>query len=53
MSFDDQLIFFEKAPYLQLIPFTKQPVADLWDLNLWMFRTFQTRFNEMIGDINE
>ncbi len=27
---------FGPDPYLQALPFTKQPVADLWDVNNWV-----------------
>jgi sugar phosphate isomerase/epimerase len=30
--------------YLHLEPFTQKPVADLWDLNVWMGQTLRTEF---------
>jgi sugar phosphate isomerase/epimerase len=27
---------FGAAPYMPLLPFTRQPVADLWEITLWM-----------------
>lgn len=36
---------FGPPPYLQVLPYTRQPVVDLWDVNLWMFQTFKARFN--------
>lgn len=40
---------FGPPPYLQTLPYTRQPVADLWDINLWMFQTFQQHFNEQFA----
>ncbi|AEI40299.1 sugar phosphate isomerase/epimerase family protein [Paenibacillus mucilaginosus] len=41
---------FGPAPYLQLLPFTGQPVTDLWAVNLWMFQTFEQRYREMLSE---
>jgi hypothetical protein len=35
---------FGPAPYLQCAPYTRAPAGDLWDINLWMARTFATAF---------
>lgn len=32
--------------YLHTLPFTQQPVADLWQINAWMGKTEQTHFLE-------
>jgi len=32
--------------YLHTLPFTQQPVADLWQINAWMGKTEQTHFFE-------
>lgn len=32
--------------YLHTAPFTRQPVADLWEINTWMGQTERTHFNE-------
>jgi hypothetical protein len=40
---------FGPAPYLHLQPFTRQPVANLWDVNLWMFQTFKTKYDELFS----
>ncbi|WP_274651422.1 sugar phosphate isomerase/epimerase family protein [Paenibacillus humicola] len=35
---------FGPPGYLHTLPFTNQPVADLWDVCLWMAQTFKARF---------
>ncbi|CAH1195658.1 hypothetical protein PAECIP111891_00717 [Paenibacillus allorhizoplanae] len=35
---------FGPPPYMPVLPFTQQPVSDLWAVNLWMFQTFKKRF---------
>jgi sugar phosphate isomerase/epimerase len=35
--------------YLQTLPFTGRPVADLWSLNLWMGQTERAHFESAIG----
>lgn len=37
---------FGPPGYLQTLPFTNQPVADLWELCLWMTRHIERRFPE-------
>jgi len=32
--------------YLHMLPFTQQPVADLWQINAWMGKTEQTHFQK-------
>ncbi|WP_310225212.1 xylose isomerase [Paenibacillus qinlingensis] len=41
---------FGPPPYLQVQPYTRQPVADLWDVNLWMFQTFKSRYDLLFSD---
>ncbi|WNR42741.1 sugar phosphate isomerase/epimerase family protein [Paenibacillus roseipurpureus] len=43
---------FGPPPYLQVLPFTKQPVTDLWEVNLWMFRTFQQHYQDWMSSKN-
>ncbi|CAN7677445.1 sugar phosphate isomerase/epimerase family protein [Paenibacillus sp. LjRoot56] len=38
---------FGPPPYMPVLPFTQQPVSDLWEVNLWMFQTFKKRFEAM------
>lgn len=38
---------FGPPPYLQCHPYTRQPVVDLWEVNLWMFQTFKKRFHQV------
>lgn len=40
---------FGPPPYMPVLPFTQKPVSDLWDVNLWMFRTFKARFEAMFS----
>nr|WP_269840367.1 sugar phosphate isomerase/epimerase [Paucibacter sp. M5-1]MCZ7883020.1 sugar phosphate isomerase/epimerase [Paucibacter sp. M5-1] len=37
---------FGPPPYLQQRPFTGEPAADLWEVNLWMFETFKAQYDE-------
>ncbi len=39
---------FGPPPYLHTLPFTRQPVADLWEVNLWMYKKFEQRYMETI-----
>lgn len=39
---------FGPAPYLQLLPFTQEPVADLADICDWMARRESARFSELL-----
>jgi len=41
---------FGPPAYMHTLPFTGQPVADLWDVSLWMADRFRTRFPEMLAD---
>lgn len=34
--------------YLHLLPYTRQPIADLWEINAWMGATVRTQFNEWV-----
>lgn len=36
---------FGPAPYMPEMPFTRAPLVDLWEVNLWMFDVFKRRFN--------
>ena len=36
---------FGPAPYMPEVPFTRAPLVDLWEINLWMFDVFKRRFN--------
>lgn len=36
---------FGPAPYMPLLPYTKQPVADLWEITLFMKDLLRTRLN--------
>ncbi len=36
--------------YLQEAPFTREPVADLWELNCWMANTERTHFKNFISN---
>jgi sugar phosphate isomerase/epimerase len=40
---------FGPPGYMHTLPFTEQPVADLWEFCLWMAERFRTRFPEMMA----
>ncbi len=35
---------FGPIPYMNALPYTNQPVTDLWEVNYWMAKRFQERF---------
>ena len=35
---------FGPPPYMATVPFTKQPVADQWEANVWMMNALKSRF---------
>jgi hypothetical protein len=37
---------FGPSPYLHTLPFSNQPVADLWEVCLWMSNYFQSKYNQ-------
>lgn len=39
---------FGPAPYMPLTPFTQQPVASLWDINLFMSRLLRERYGAIL-----
>lgn len=39
--------------YLHLMPFSKEPVADLWEINQWMAKTEREHFNLATRRINQ
>ena len=39
---------FGPPAYMHTLPFTEQPVADLWDVCFWMAERFRARFPEMM-----
>lgn len=39
---------FGPWPYMQARPFTREPAADLWDVNLWMLDRFRTDFAGLV-----
>lgn len=43
---------FGPPPYLQTMPYTGEPAADLWEVNLWMFKRFKQRFEELFNEKN-
>ncbi|RTE09201.1 sugar phosphate isomerase/epimerase family protein [Paenibacillus whitsoniae] len=43
---------FGPPPYLQVQPFTQQPVTDLWEVNTWMFHTFQKHYQDWMSSKN-
>ncbi len=48
----DQLIFvpeFGPPGYLQTLPFTRQPVSDLWEVCLWMKNYLERRWDEWLA----
>jgi hypothetical protein len=34
--------------YMHTLPYTNQPVADLWEVNLWMAQMFRERFGKLV-----
>ncbi len=38
---------FGPSPYLHRLPYTRQPIVDLWQVNLWMKSVFKQRFREL------
>lgn len=36
---------FGPAPYMQLLPFTRQPVSNQWEINKYMMNLLKTRYN--------
>ncbi|MFC4596915.1 sugar phosphate isomerase/epimerase family protein [Cohnella hongkongensis] len=47
----EQLVFvpeFGPPGYLQTLPFTGQPVSDLWDVCLWMKRYIESRWEDWL-----
>ena len=39
---------FGPAPYMQAVPFTQQPLANQWEINLHMVTLFKSRYNSSI-----
>lgn len=39
---------FGPIPYMQLIPFTQQPIANQWDINLYMVNLLKSRYNSFV-----
>lgn len=37
---------FGPPGYMQLLPYTRQPVVDLWDINLWVAERFKERHSQ-------
>jgi hypothetical protein len=35
---------FGPPPYMQTVPFTKQPLADQWEANVWIMKALKSRF---------
>ena len=35
---------FGPHPYMPALPYTRQPIADLWEVNLWMAQRLRTRW---------
>jgi sugar phosphate isomerase/epimerase len=35
---------FGPPPYMQTVPFTKQPLADQWEANVWIMNALKSRF---------
>ena len=44
---------FGPPAYMHTLPFTGQPVADLWDVCLWMANRFRDRFPQMLAGSEE
>ena len=40
---------FGPPNYMPTLPYTAQPVADLWEICLWMARRFATRYRAILG----
>jgi len=40
---------FGPPGYMPTLPFTKQPVTDVWEVNLWMAEQFRDRFKSMFA----
>ncbi|MGW8179591.1 MAG: sugar phosphate isomerase/epimerase family protein, partial [bacterium] len=40
---------FGPPGYMPTLPFTRQPVVDLWEICLWMADRFRARFPEMLA----
>lgn len=40
---------FGPAPYMPALPFTNMPLADVWEVNLWMYTTFAAHFARRFG----
>jgi sugar phosphate isomerase/epimerase len=38
---------FGPAPYMQALPFTKQPIANQWEINLYMVDLLKSRYNTL------
>jgi len=47
ITFDPE---FGPPGYMPTLPFTRQPVADLWEVCLWMANRFRDHFKEKFGD---
>jgi hypothetical protein len=39
---------FGPPAYMHTLPYTNQPVANIWDVNLWMAQTFRERFYKIV-----
>ena len=48
MSFTPE---FGPPPYMPLLPFSREPVADIWTLNLWMAETFRAAFDQQALEV--
>ena len=44
---------FGPPGYMPTLPYTKQPVADLWELNAWMARRFVRLAEEAIAEATD
>jgi hypothetical protein len=40
---------FGPPGYMPTLPFTKQPVTDVWEVNLWMAEQFRIRFERLLA----